>query len=129
MNILDIINNVFIKKLYPNGLEKFSVGQLYLNFSDQITIKLHCALKPDIEVSKYGVWGENYNIIVLELTGHFIRKLNVLNWQNNNDLCECECEVIETDNNYYLIVFKGNDWHIEIELQILIFQKTSTYIL
>jgi hypothetical protein len=129
MNILNIIkNNVFLKKLFPNGLENFFIGQLYLNFYDQIDIKLHCTKKPDIEINKWGIWGKDYNIIVIELTGQFIRKLSVVNWQNNNEYL-CECEVSKKDNDYYLIVFKGNNWSIEIELQTLIFQRNSTYVI
>jgi hypothetical protein len=132
MNILDAINNnFFLKKLFPNGLKNFYLGQLHLNFYDQININLHCASKPDIEIAKYGIWGKDYNIIVIELTAQFIKKLNVVNWQNNNiqSLSDyfCECEVNKKENDCYSFVFKGNNWTVEIESNFLNYQGNSIY--
>jgi len=128
MNILDIVNrNQFLKQLFPNGIDNFFLGQLDLSIDDRISLILHSKTKPNIEIAKWGKWGEDYNIITIELTGHFIRKINVNNWQNNQ--CELStCEILQ-ENDYYLITFTGNNWSVEMELQTLIFQRNDTYIL
>jgi hypothetical protein len=88
-NIIDIIErNKFLKDLFPNGIDNFFIGQIVFAVGDRITLVLHTHNKPNIEVAKWGKWGENYNIL-----------------------------------------FKGKDWSIELELQSLIFQGNSTYIL
>ena len=128
MNILDIVNrNQFLKQLFPNGIDNFFLGQLDLSIDDRISLILHSKTKPNIEIAKWGKWGEDYNIITIELTGHFIRKINVNNWQNNQ--CELSsCQILQ-ENDYYLITFTGNNWSVEMELQTLIFQRNDTYIL
>ena len=128
MNILDIISrNQFLQQLFPTGIDNFFLGQLDLSIDDRISFILHSKTKPNIELPKWGKWGEDYNIITIELTGQFIRKVNVNNWQNNQ--CELSsCEILQ-ENDYYLITFRGSNWSVEMELQHLIFQRNSTYIL
>ena len=41
MNILDIIGeNLFLKKLYPNGLFNFYIGKIELNTFNRLTLSL-----------------------------------------------------------------------------------------
>lgn len=52
MNILDIVDNsTFLKRLYPNGLLRFSVGSIALP-QDRITPVLHEETVPAIQVEK-----------------------------------------------------------------------------
>lgn len=126
--LIDIIHsNVFLKQLYPKGFEKFCIGQLNLK-ERGINLQLHVFDKPFIEVQKWGVWDNNYNVVVIELSDNSIQKLNICNWQNcNMDLCLCEIQ--EHDNHVIHLLFKGDDWQIELETEFgLIFQRCGTYI-
>lgn len=128
MNILDIISrNQFLRQLFPNGINDFFIGQLNLSIDDRVSFVLHSKVKPNIEIPKWGQWGKDYNIITIEIIGQFIRKINVNNWQNNQ--CELSSYEVSQGDDSYSIIFKGNNWTIEIELQSLTFQRSSTYIL
>jgi hypothetical protein len=105
----------------------FFIGQLNLSIDDRVGFVLHSKDKPNIEIPKWGQWGKDYNIITLEIIGQFIKKINVNNWQNNQ--CEPSSCEISKGNNSYTIIFKGNNWNVEIELRSLTFQRSSTYIL
>jgi hypothetical protein len=128
MNILDIISrNQFLRQLFPNGIDDFFIGQLSLSIDNRVNFVLHSKNKPNIEIPKWGQWGKDYNIIAIEIIGQFIKKVNVNNWQNNH--CEPSSCEISQGNDSYTIIFKGNNWNVEIELQSLTFQRSSTYIL
>ena len=128
MNLIEIISrNQFLKQLYPDGLSDFFIGQIELSSFDRISIVLHCKQRPNITVSKWGIWGKDYNVITIELLGTMINKLNVLDWQKNN---EESCQyIIRERNDYYQIDFFGKEWRFEIELKSLIFQRNTTYII
>ncbi|WP_407267377.1 hypothetical protein [Tenacibaculum maritimum] len=79
MNILDTIrNNQFIKKIYPNGISDFFIGNISLGIDSSITIALHSKEKPSIEISKWGKWGINYNIIVIEFSSFYLKDVILL---------------------------------------------------
>ena len=86
MNILDIVDNsTFLKRLYPNGLLRFSVGSIALSH-DRITLVLHEETIPAIQVEKWGVWGKDYHIITFELIGSPLHKTTVKNWQTTEKM-------------------------------------------
>jgi hypothetical protein len=128
MNIIDIISrNQFLRQLFPNGIDNFFIGQINLSIDNRVSFVLHSKDKPSIETPKWGQWDKDYNIITIELIGQFIKKVNVNNWQNNQ--CDpSSCEIFQ-ENDSYTIIFQGNNWDVEIELQSLTFQRSSTYIL
>lgn len=128
MNLIEIISrNQFLKELYPDGLNDFFIGRIELTSFDRINIFLHCKQQPNISVSKWGIWGEDYNIITIELLGAMISKLNIVDWQKNS---EEKCQyIIKESNSNYQIDFFGKEWRFEIELGLLTFQRNSTYII
>lgn len=128
MNILEIIsNNIFLKKLYPEGLFNFFVGRIEITAFRSFTAVLHMKEKPAINVVKWGQWGVNYDVVTIELTGSITKKLNITNWQNNNGEI-CNCEVSKTTGGFHLLVFSTATWRVEIEAESLIFQRNTTYI-
>lgn len=128
MNILDIIGeNLFLKKLYPNGLFNFYIGRIELNTFNRLTIVLHLREKPAINIVKWGEWGQEYNIITTELIGSDIRRIQINNWQNNNqDICDCK--IVKIIGDYISLIFSGRDWSVEIILKSLLFQRNTTYL-
>ena len=128
MNILDIIGeNLFLKKLYPNGLFNFYIGRIELNTFNRLTIVLHLREKPAINITKWGEWGQEYNIITTELIGSDIRRIQINNWQNNNqDICDCK--IVKIIGDYISLIFSGRDWSVEIILKSLLFQRNTTYL-
>lgn len=128
MNILDIIGeNLFLKKLYPNGLFNFYIGRIELNTFNRLTIVLHLREKPAINIAKWGEWGQEYNIITTELIGSDIRRIQINNWQNNNqDICDYK--IVKIIGDYISLIFSGRDWSVEIILKSLLFQRNTTYL-
>ena len=128
MNILDIIGeNLFLKKLYPNGLFNFYIGRIELNTFNRLTIVLQLREKPAINIAKWGEWGQEYNIITTELIGSDIRRIQINNWQNNNqDICDCK--IVKIIGDYISLIFSGRDWSVEIILKSLLFQRNTTYL-
>ena len=128
MNILDIIGeNLFLKKLYPNGLFNFYIGRIELNTFNRLTIVLYLREKPAINIAKWGEWGQEYNIITTELIGSDIRRIQINNWQNNNqDICDCK--IVKIIGDYISLIFSGRDWSVEIILKSLLFQRNTTYL-
>ena len=129
MNILDaIVRNTFLKQLYPDGLMKFNIGQLDLQ-QNRIKINLHVFDRPFIDIPKWGIWGREYNVVVIELIDSAPQKVNIWNWQNSNTN-QCLYEIHRKDENIIHLLFKGDDWSIELETSFgLIFQRCGTYLL
>jgi hypothetical protein len=132
-NILDVVRNkVFLDKLYPNGIFNYFIGQVNLGLSSFISITLHVKDKPNIEVSKWGKWGINYNIITIELSSNLAHHIEVSNWENSeNSICRNEItkQVIGNEEITNMKFF-NDDWHIEIKTTFgLLYQKSSVYIL
>jgi hypothetical protein len=140
MNIIDIINsNNFLKQLYPNGIQNFFLGKINLTFENRIAFVLHVIDKPAIEVQKWGKWGEDYNIIVLEISNNGLKNVNITDWGNNVGKI-CLYDIIFDDiENYNIqldsfnLIFKNsqnnNPWKVEVRTDSLIFQGASVYII
>ncbi|MCC8466700.1 hypothetical protein [Photorhabdus bodei] len=126
MNIIDFISrNIFLKQIFPNGLtESVLLGQIGLNVGGQLSLNIHTQQKPEQEVSKWGIWGKNYNVIVIRLLGLggenvIINGCKKINYGKIN--------VIKGDNRTF-ITQTGDEWFIEIDVDHLIFQGCDTYI-
>jgi hypothetical protein len=72
------------------------------------------------------VWGINYTTVALLFSGHFLRNIQIHNWQNNK-LDSCRVDIFEKEK-LFSIHMTGNDWDILLELENLIFQSSSVYI-
>jgi hypothetical protein len=133
LNILDIIrDNVFLEKLYPDGISNYFVGQVHLDLSASVGITIHCKDKPAIEVAKWGKWGVNYNVIAIELSSNSARHIGVQNWENNEQ-SDCKSEITKEavgNDEVTDIKFYGDDWQIELKTHFgLLYQKSSVYTL
>ena len=85
MNLIEVLqNNLFLKQLYPSGINQFSVSKIELNCFNEATIVLNCFDKPNIEVKKWGIWKKNFNIVMIEFSIQFIKKMSITNWENNS---------------------------------------------
>jgi hypothetical protein len=125
MDIIEIIErNQFLKTLFPDGLTtKIVLGKLELRVDDRITLNIHTQQKPAKENHKWGVWGKDYNTIVIQIDGFYLKKIEVNNWQNAKP---CLSEVTNAED-IKKIIFKGDNWLVNIEVGSLIFQNCSTY--
>ena len=126
MKLTEIINNEFINRMYPDGdLGVTHLGQLFLDI-DKITIGLHIQKEPKIKVKKWGAWGKDYNMIVIEVTCSLIQRLNIENW-SSFDVCSVSCSYDE-NNMTYGLKLTSNDWNVSIRTKAISFQKCSVYI-
>jgi hypothetical protein len=125
MDITNYIhNNIFPSRIFPNGIPYAKIGQFGLD-QGRFTFSIHIKNKPAIEVKKWGTWGENYNVIVLELSGHNIHGIEINNW-NGFDFAALTCN--GTRENLSISI-SGTDWNFKIFCRDLLFQRSSTYIL
>ena len=126
-NIIDIIdNNTFLKKIFPDGLSDIKIGRINFYFENKIEIFIYTNQAPAFSPDKWGKWGIDYTTVVLFISGHFLKNIQVHNWQNNS-LDNCSIEISE-NGTVYSIHIMGNNWDILLELENFIFQSCSTYI-
>lgn len=75
--ILDPLNN-FLQKIYPSeSLIGSGFGTLNLDSSGQFLISFHVFSEPVVEIKKWGVWGEDYNVLVVRFIVQGGLKLNI----------------------------------------------------
>ncbi len=129
VNLIDVIdNNYFVKEIYPDGIKNFFLGNVRLGIDKSITLNIHSKDQPKINVEKWGKWGVNFNIVVIELSAFLIKSCKIIDWQD-----------IEKPN-YTLIIREGrqekynvkltNEFlEVTFETHSLTFQRCSTYIL
>lgn len=115
-------NHQFVESLYPNGLGQVLIGQFGLD-QGRFNINLHVYTKPAKTVPKWGVWGENYNVLVLEFTGDGFVDIKIDNW-NGFRKAEVVCSKIKRGFHLYQV---GSDWKFELVFGMLSFQRGSTY--
>jgi len=124
MNFIDSVGNKFLSSLFPEGInEHVLLGQLCLDFTDRLRMHIHVAQRPAREVDKWGLWGKNYNVIVIELIGQSIEKIEVHNWQNI-DFCQL---CFSYKEGIYDLEFKGDSWWVSLAFKALIFQRCNVY--
>ena len=124
MNIIDCIeNNLFLKKIFPDGLEEVLVGQFGLE-EGRFSITLHTRSKPASETAKWGVWGKNYDVIAFELMGGGIKEIEIQNW-DAFDFAPLACH---RSGNELLVELIGSNWSFKLSCAVLVFQRSSTYI-
>ena len=125
MNFINSIHNKFLEQLFPKGLqEPVLLGQLGLDLADRVSINIHVTQKPAIEVNKWGVWGTDYNVIVIKLIGQFLSGVEIINWQ-----CVDFCFLgFSQEDEYIRLNFDGNLWSVKLGLKALTFQGCDVYI-
>ena len=132
MDLIELIaNNVFLKQLFPKGLtEPVFVGQIQLDDTGGMYLGIHTKQKPAIEVSKWGFWNKNYEVIVIKLFAR-CQNLTLNNWIDNEygELHIQEISKSESSAKAFLLSHFSEKSSIELECGILIFQGCSTYAL
>ncbi|MFJ7888348.1 hypothetical protein ACIQYL_09690 [Lysinibacillus xylanilyticus] len=125
MDILELINtNVFLKRLFPNGLtEPVYIGQIGFDVEGRMSVNIHTKQKTAIEVSKWGNWGVDYNVIVIKLNGLCRDSASLKNWKNAG----YEKLTIDKNIETFIISQQGSNWSIELECDALIFNECSIY--
>jgi hypothetical protein len=125
IELIKSLNNKFLTQLFPNGLtQEILLGQISLNLDYLVEVNIHIFEKPNIEVNKWGIWGKNYDVIVLKFTIHSVKELIIEHWQNV-EICNLNFAMEE---NTYVLNFSGNNWKVSIKADTLIFQNCTTYI-
>lgn len=74
--MLNIIHqSEFLTKLYPNGLTQLAIHKVDFinNQYGNSTLYLYTNQKPAMEIKKYGVFGLDYNCIVIEVSCEIIK--------------------------------------------------------
>jgi hypothetical protein len=123
-----IKRNHFLKELFPNGLEyPVLLGKIELQTDDRVILHLHTIQKPHKEIPKWGKWGDSYNTIVIEIIGQFIKKIDIVNWQN---VQFCVPKISNIDGIINLLFKKPDSTEsffcIDIQLESFIFQECRT---
>lgn len=126
MNFFSFIRrDEFIKKLFPQGLtDDVYLGQIKLDVEGRLSINVHTKQKPEIEVKKWGKWGENYNVIVLVLNGTGCDNISIDNWSSFG---YSKLNIIEDYDSRY-ISQSGENWKLKIKFDEFIFQHFEVYI-
>jgi hypothetical protein len=77
MNIIELIyHDLFLKRLYPEGLSNIvGVGQFCLKDAGTFSMSIHTRKKPALEIPKCGIYGDSYDVVVLNLSGSGPKKL------------------------------------------------------
>ncbi|QCT21069.1 hypothetical protein FEM41_16160 [Jejubacter calystegiae] len=125
MNIIELIGNKFLLSLFPKGVEEnVLIGQVSLDLADRIMLGIHITQPPANTVTKWGVWGKDYNVIVINVLAQFISKADIINWPS---VQPAPLILENKDDGTYAITSKGDDWSITIELKALTFQRCDVY--
>lgn len=72
--------NEFLARLYPFGLGDVRLGRLELGPSDRCSLDLHVFARPSIETEKWGVWGSDYDVVVVHLMSTHLESAKVKGW-------------------------------------------------
>lgn len=125
MNIIDCVdNNFFLRKIFPTGVDEALVGQFGLD-QGRFSLTLHIRSKPAVETPKWGGWGVNYDVIAFEMIGGGIGEIEVHNW-NGFGFAAISCKV---HNDKIFIEVADSNWSFKLSCAVLVFQRSSTYIM
>lgn len=124
MIIDEMTNNIFLKKMYSSDItSSILIGRFSIDLSGYCDIEFHVNKRPDISVEKYGVWGVDYNTVVIKTKGKISGDILITEWLLNG--CK-ELNVKKTDNGI-IIKSKNGKFNFSVELSGLIFQGISVY--
>lgn len=125
MNLITFINrNIFFKKMFPDGIKgKVLVGKFSIDLSMNCEIHFHITDKPSIEINKFGLWGVDYNTIVIKTLGLIGDEVCIRNW---NDAEPSDLEINQQDQDF-IITSSGKNRNFYIKVKGIIFQDISVY--
>ncbi|MDH0562258.1 hypothetical protein [Acinetobacter courvalinii] len=119
-----IDNNIFLKKLYPYGIVfPVRVGHFSVDLSGYCDIDFHVNERPNVDIKKYGLWGEDYNTVVIKFKARLVGSISIENWIKNSfgEL------VFENIGKYFVLKVHKDDFVFSVEIDGLIFQELSVY--
>ena len=126
MNIIKLVNNKYLSSIYPDGLTgKVLLGQIGLDIGGRIYLNIHTQQEPAIRNSKWGDWGDKYNVIVIKISGRSSGLAKIENWERA-DYCDL---TVTAENDHIVISQSGPDWSLELSIKDLLLQGFETYIL
>jgi hypothetical protein len=130
--IFDCISeHAYLRKLYPNGLiEPVFIGKICCEGRGRLSLLIHTKQKPNMETPKWGIWGIDYNIIVIHLFG-IVDNLEI---KNNYLFDFADILVVKNTSNFemrnaFTISHKGDNWSVNLDCSSLSVQEFSQYIL
>lgn len=124
MFIDEMTNNIFLKKLYSGDItSSILIGRFSIDLSGYCDIEFHINKKPDILIEKYGVWGVEYNIVVIKTKGKISGDVLITEWLLNGYK---ELNFKKTENGIIIKSTNGK-FNFSVELSGLIFQGISVY--
>lgn len=124
MFIDEMTNNIFLKKLYSGDItSSILIGRFSIDLSGYCDIEFHINKKPDIPIEKYGVWGVEYNIVVIKTKGKISGDVLITEWLLNGYK---ELNFKKTENGIIIKSTNGK-FNFSVELSGLIFQGISVY--
>ena len=126
MNIINCFEeNPFFSSLFPYGLtDEVLIGQLGLDVGGLFRLNIHTMQQPNKEVAKWGVYGKDYDVVVIKFIGSNFSNIHTRNWKNITYaqlICTVENETIK-------LRCCGDDWEFSACFENLSFQGCSTYI-
>ena len=126
MNVIDLIdNNFFLKKIFSHGLVgPVYIGQFGLDVGGRFSMNIHTMQRPELEVVKWGIYGQNYDVIVIRLLGYEASNIKIENWMN------ADFAIVDFSNEEKAIRITAREpgWALDVTVGGFVFQGCSTYI-
>ena len=130
LNITEIIeSSIFLNKLYPNGIDKLSIHKIDFMTSTYGSsfVYIYTNQKPQINIPKYGTFGEDYNTIVIELSCR-ISEIEIYNSSRNK--LYLPIEICCNKNSGYILKQVWEDGGISLNIDNkFIFQRITAHFL
>lgn len=125
MNVIDAISrDHFLKELFPDGLtEEVLFGHLGFDLGDRFSLNIHTKQRPAKEISKWGQWGSEYDVVVICLLGRRATNIKISNWEHAS-FAKLEC--FSTGETFTIDLHK-DDWELGFSFRSLVFQECRTY--
>ena len=132
MNIVNLIyHNSFLNELFPNGLEpNVLIGQVDLDRCGRLRLDLHTRQKPSKEIKKWGIWGEDYDVIVIHLHGTALGETHLENWEKadyGRISLSHDRIANEQEPDVFTLLYSGESWYVKIQSQGLSFDRCSVH--
>jgi len=118
--------NEFLKSIFPTGIgNSVMIGQIGVSLGNRCSVNIHTQQCPAKEIAKWGKWGENFNVIVIELLGCEVKSVSIKNFAK----MIFGPTSFEKVDDLIIIDYFNNDCQVHLEIGDMIFQKCSTYII
>ena len=121
-------SNKFLQKLYPNELlTGADIGTLKLDLSGQYGISFHIKNEPEVEIKKWGVWGKNYNVLVVR----FIIQGELEIQANCNDFSGLHVKSLMRIDDRFELICEDDiaSQFIKLRFKTALFQGADSYFL